>query len=246
MSILNYYDPEINTSGGGSEGTLGPSLVRAPVGTIVVWSGDMDNIPDGWALCDGQDGRPDLRDKFVLGAGGTYNPGAAGTVGSGGDLAYSAQCYIIKVTADATDGLTGEVYSTEEIRIGTWIDGRPLYRKCYTGLMSPGQAGQHNNYLDISSLNINECPTCRGMIGRYSTPIDNGTVSAFLWLTSSKSGIAMYINGSSVQSQPVSIIVEYTKTTDQATIEIPSILDTPALLPADTEMLDNELNPEEV
>jgi len=56
MSILNYYDPEIKNSGGGSKGTLGPSLVRAPVGTIVVWSGDMDNIPDGWALCDGQDG----------------------------------------------------------------------------------------------------------------------------------------------------------------------------------------------
>jgi len=143
-------------------------------------------------------------------------------------------------------GTAENVYSTEEARIGTWIDGRPLYRKCYAGLMSPAQAGQHNNYLDISSLNINECPTCRGMIGRYSTPIDNGTVSAFLWLTSSKTGIAISINGSSVQSQPVSIIVEYTKTTDQATIEIPSILDTPALLPADTEMLDNELNPEEV
>lgn len=81
-------------------------LVRAPIGTIIVWSGSVDSIPTGWALCDGQDGRPDLRGKFVLGAGGTYNPGAGGTVATGGDLAYSAQCYIIKVTADPADGVT--------------------------------------------------------------------------------------------------------------------------------------------
>ena len=55
-----------------------PYLVKAPVGTIVVWSGTVEDIPTGWALCDGQDGRPDLRGRFVLGAGGTYNPGAAG------------------------------------------------------------------------------------------------------------------------------------------------------------------------
>lgn len=38
-----------------------------PKGTIVMWSGDV--IPDGWALCDGRDGRPDLRGRFALGAG---------------------------------------------------------------------------------------------------------------------------------------------------------------------------------
>ena len=55
-----------------------PYLVKAPVGTIVVWSGTVEDIPTGWALCDGQDGRPDLRGRFVLGAGGTYNPGDTG------------------------------------------------------------------------------------------------------------------------------------------------------------------------
>lgn len=49
-----------------------------PKGTIVIWSGTANDIPSGWALCDGQDGRPDLRDKFVLGAGGKYNVGATG------------------------------------------------------------------------------------------------------------------------------------------------------------------------
>lgn len=89
-------------------GDVAAYLVRAPIGTITVWSGSVDSIPDGWALCDGQDGRPDLRGKVVLGAGGVYNPGAAGTIATDGDLAYSAQCYIIKVTADPADGGSGE------------------------------------------------------------------------------------------------------------------------------------------
>ena len=55
-----------------------PYLVKAPVGTIVVWSGTVEDIPTGWALCDGTNGTPDLRGRFVLGTGGTYNPGDTG------------------------------------------------------------------------------------------------------------------------------------------------------------------------
>lgn len=49
-----------------------------PTGCIVIWSGASDNIPDGWALCDGEDGRPDLRDRFVLGAGSSHSVGSTG------------------------------------------------------------------------------------------------------------------------------------------------------------------------
>lgn len=41
-------------------------------GMITIWSGAVNAIPAGWHLCDGVDGRPDLRDKFVLGAGNGY------------------------------------------------------------------------------------------------------------------------------------------------------------------------------
>jgi alpha-tubulin suppressor-like RCC1 family protein/microcystin-dependent protein len=41
-----------------------------PTGTIVMWSGPV--APAGWALCDGQNGRPDLRGRFILG----YNDNA--------------------------------------------------------------------------------------------------------------------------------------------------------------------------
>ncbi len=37
-------------------------------GIIVMWSGIIDNIPDGWILCDGQNGTPDLRSRFIVGA----------------------------------------------------------------------------------------------------------------------------------------------------------------------------------
>ncbi len=49
-----------------------------PIGGILVWSGSSASIPDGWVLCDGQNGTPDLRARFVLGAGGSYGVGAKG------------------------------------------------------------------------------------------------------------------------------------------------------------------------
>src|SRR5262245_14075787 len=39
-----------------------------PSGVIVMWSGTIATIPSGWFLCDGTNGTPDLRDKFVVGA----------------------------------------------------------------------------------------------------------------------------------------------------------------------------------
>lgn len=47
-------------------------------GLIVLWSGAQNAIPAGWILCDGGGGSPDLRDKFVLGAGSSYGVGAQG------------------------------------------------------------------------------------------------------------------------------------------------------------------------
>lgn len=55
-----------------------------PVGGIILWSGTIANIPSGWALCNGSNGTPDLRDKFVVGAttdvGGVAKTGINGAV----------------------------------------------------------------------------------------------------------------------------------------------------------------------
>lgn len=47
-------------------------------GIILIWSGNIIDIPTGWQLCDGTNGTPDLRNRFVVGAGGTYAVGATG------------------------------------------------------------------------------------------------------------------------------------------------------------------------
>jgi microcystin-dependent protein len=45
---------------------------------ILKWRGSVASIPAGWQLADGTNGTPDLRDKFIVGAGGTYAVGATG------------------------------------------------------------------------------------------------------------------------------------------------------------------------
>lgn len=60
--------------------TLTASQLNTPVpsGLIAMWSGAVNAIPGGWFLCNGSNGTPDLRDRFIVGAGSTYAVGATG------------------------------------------------------------------------------------------------------------------------------------------------------------------------
>lgn len=53
-----------------------------PTGTILMWSGAANALPEGFALCNGADGTPDLRSRFIVGAGAggkpEYTPGNSG------------------------------------------------------------------------------------------------------------------------------------------------------------------------
>jgi hypothetical protein len=49
-----------------------------PAGVIVMWSGSIVSIPSGWYLCDGNNSTPDLRNRFIVGAGSTYSVAATG------------------------------------------------------------------------------------------------------------------------------------------------------------------------
>jgi urease beta subunit len=52
---------------------------EVPPGLIAIWSGTVANIPGGWAICDGNNGTPDLTGHFVIHAdadsGGSHNVG---------------------------------------------------------------------------------------------------------------------------------------------------------------------------
>lgn len=54
------------------------SIAGVPTGLISMWSGSVAAIPGGWQLCDGTNGTPDLRDRFIVGAGSSYVPGDTG------------------------------------------------------------------------------------------------------------------------------------------------------------------------
>ena len=60
-----------------TDGAPAPASVL-PSGVIVMWSGPLDAIPVGWTLCDGRDGTPDLRNRFVLGVGAAEYLGSTG------------------------------------------------------------------------------------------------------------------------------------------------------------------------
>lgn len=49
-----------------------------PSGVITLWSGSIISIPSGWVLCNGSNSTPDLRDRFVVGAGSSYAVNATG------------------------------------------------------------------------------------------------------------------------------------------------------------------------
>ena len=65
-----------NTGSTGAQGGL--STYAVPQGFIGLWSGAANAIPSGWVLCNGSNGTPDLRDRFVVGAGSGYSVGATG------------------------------------------------------------------------------------------------------------------------------------------------------------------------
>ena len=49
-----------------------------PIGTIIMWGRGVDTIPEGWHICDGTNGTPNLQDKFVIGAGSNHPAGSTG------------------------------------------------------------------------------------------------------------------------------------------------------------------------
>lgn len=49
-----------------------------PSGGIIAYSGEAETIPEGWAVCDGENGTPDLRGRFILGVSETHPMGETG------------------------------------------------------------------------------------------------------------------------------------------------------------------------
>jgi len=72
------YDGALHATSFVGNGAGLTGIVSIPSGLIAVWSGSVASIPAGWVLCNGANGTPDLRDRFVVGAGSSYAVDATG------------------------------------------------------------------------------------------------------------------------------------------------------------------------
>ena len=87
-------------------------------GMILLWSGSIGTIPTGWLLCDGTLSTPNLRDRFVVGAGSTY---AVNATGGSADAVVVSHTHVATVTDPthfhtygAAQGITGGASSAAQ------------------------------------------------------------------------------------------------------------------------------------
>ena len=89
------------SSGSSATPTWGDAFVT---GMIMLWSGSTGTIPSGWALCNGSSGTPDLRDRFVVGAGSTY---AVNATGGSANATLVSHNHTASTSVATKTGLTG-------------------------------------------------------------------------------------------------------------------------------------------
>lgn len=109
-----------------------------PSGLIAIWKGSTSTIPTGWVLCDGSNGTPDLRDKFVLGAGNSYGVGD-----TGGEETHTLTVdEIPNHTHDATYNIRTTLLNPSS----TKIDGAGYYSNKSEYVYSANNSGKHYAY----------------------------------------------------------------------------------------------------
>jgi microcystin-dependent protein len=81
-------------------GATPPPATPIPAGGIFLWSGSIGSIPAGYVLCNGSNGTPDLRDRFIVGAGSTY---AVDATGGSADATVVSHTHTATSTSSVTD-----------------------------------------------------------------------------------------------------------------------------------------------
>lgn len=96
-----------------------------PSGAILIWSGAVDAIPSGYVLCDGQNNTPDLRNRFIIGAGSSYNVGS-----TGGSTSHNHSLGIYGYPSSHT-GWDSGAYDLNQRSTNSTTTLPPYYALCY-------------------------------------------------------------------------------------------------------------------
>lgn len=136
-----------------------------PSGGVIMWSGSTGSIPTGWLLCDGTGGTPDLRNRFVVGAGSSY--GVGGTGGSLGHQHNSMSGVSIGVTVNPHTLSQSQMPAhTHGLSTGTHMGDQSTHVTgpgSTTNTGSAGGSGAHSHSASASWLgggtsNVNHLP----------------------------------------------------------------------------------------
>tara|TARA_B100001248_G_scaffold32786_2_gene21131 strand:+ start:5372 stop:7096 length:1725 start_codon:yes stop_codon:yes gene_type:complete len=111
-----------NFVGGGGNLTGVESFVS---GMIILWSGAVNAIPSGFVLCNGSNSTPDLRDRFVVGAGNTYSVGATGGALVSTDNVSVSGSDTVSISASGTASITVSGTTGNDNEISTFSGRQP-------------------------------------------------------------------------------------------------------------------------
>jgi microcystin-dependent protein len=108
--------------------SISAEIAGIPTGVIAIWSGSVASIPSGWLICDGANSTPDLRDRFVIGAGSTYAVDATGGATTTASVAAHTHTLSGNTSNSGTHTHTGSTSNTgnHSHNVGSYGDGENL------------------------------------------------------------------------------------------------------------------------
>ena len=118
------YNPSTNTLKVGNIVDSSGNASAFVTGMIILWYGNTGNIPGGWVLCDGQNSTPDLRDRFVIGAGNNFT---AGNTGGNNSLTLteanlpSHRHFVVSNALGGQNRTNSNVSANNQVRKGTGV-----------------------------------------------------------------------------------------------------------------------------
>ena len=112
-----------------------------PTGVIMMWSGTIATIPSGFALCDGSNNTPDLRDKFIVGAKQDDGVGAASTAKSNitGSLAATGGSTSATTSQEGVHEFTGSEDNSAQVQDAS---------SSYNGIVNKNSRDRHQHGID--------------------------------------------------------------------------------------------------